>query len=262
MTENTALIERPIENEEAEIDLLDLLKSWRQYLIPTILAVIFCGAVGFLVTLLAITPKYEAVSSMYVVSASANSAFDLSDLNFGTSLTNDYVQLVKSRTMMERVLADTGEDLSVRQLQHMVSVSNQTGTRIVGFTVESVDPEQAMNLANSFVEQAIMFLPEVMGVKDNIPTTIDLAILPETASNMNYVRNTLIGLLVGFALSAAVVVVLYLVNDTFNSADDVERYLGLIPMAVVPENGQKHRGGGYYYYYYTNARPAGRKRGK
>jgi len=261
MAENMAMMERTADGE-MEIDLLDLLQSWRKYLVQTILVVILGGAIGFLVTMFLITPVYEATSSMYVVSASANSAFDLSDLNFGTSLTNDYAQLVKSRTMMERVLADTNEPLTVKQLENMVDVYNQTGTRILVFTVSSTDPEQATAVANSFVEQAIRFLPEVMGVKDNIPTAVDLAILPEQASNIKYVRNTLIGALAGFAIVAAVVVISYLVNDTFNSADDIEKYLGVVPMAVVPENGQKHRGNGYYYYYYTNARPAGGKRGR
>ena len=33
--------------------------------------------------------------------------------------------------------------------------------------------------------------------------------------------------------------------------EDVEKYLNIVPLAMVPENGQKHKSGGYYYY--TNA---------
>jgi hypothetical protein len=41
-----------------------------------------------------------------------------------------------------------------------------------------------MRLANSFSEQAIIFSPEVMGVKDNVPTEVDDAILPIQPSNI------------------------------------------------------------------------------
>ena len=240
------------ENGEIEIDLPDLIKYIAQHWITVAIFAVAGVVIAFLITALVITPKYQAQSSIYVVSATANSAFDLSDLNFGTSLTNDYKELVTSRTMLENVIADTGENLTVRKLRSMLSVGNESGTRILKFTITSADPVQAMRLANSFEEQAILFLPEVMGVKDNVPTEIDDAILPTTPSNIRYTRNMALGLLVGLVVIIAIHVVRYMMNDSFNSAEDVEKYLGIMPMAVVPENGQKHHGSGGYYYYYTN----------
>ena len=139
---------------EVEIDLLELVDTWKRHLSIIILFAIIGALIGYTYTMFFVTPKYRASASMYVVSASANSAFDLSDLNFGSSLTNDYAELVKSRTMLERVLADTGDPLSTGQLSNMTSVTNKSGTRILVFTVSSKSPQQAMRLANSFVKQA------------------------------------------------------------------------------------------------------------
>ena len=236
------------QEDEAEIDLLDLAAYILQHAIPVAVATAVGAIAALIITLFLITPLYQATSSIYVVSATANSALDLSDLNFGTSLTNDYKKLVTSRTMLENVISDTGEDLTAKELSEMLSVGNDTGTRILEFTITDNDPDRAMRLANSFSEQAILFLPDVMGVKDNVPTQVDSAILPEHPSNIRRVRNTAIGAVIGFLLSCAALVVLYLLNDTFNSSEDMERYLGIVPMAVVPENGQKHRGDSYYYY--------------
>ena len=161
--------------------------------------------------------------------------------------------------MLENVLRDTGDDLTVGQLRRMVSVGNDTGTRILEFRVSSPDRTQAMRIANSFVRQSILFLPEVMGLKDNVPTVIDLAIEPQSPSNQNYTRNTAIGLLAGIVVAIAILVVQYMLKDTFDSADDLEKYIGVAPMAIVPENGQKHRGSGYYYY--TNASKRSGKKG-
>ncbi len=247
------------ENAEIEIDLVDLFQHLKQHVILMIVLAAVGALAAILITRFAITPKYVATSSLYAVSASSNSVLNLSDLNMGTSLTNDYKKLVLSRTMLENVLRDTGEELSVAKLRKMVSVTNESGTRILEFKVSSPDKTQAMRLANSFVRQAILFLPEVMGVKDNIPTVIDLAIEPQSPSNKNYTRNTAVGLIVGVVFAVAILVVQYMLKDTFDSADDVEKYLGVVPMAIVPENGQKHRGGGYYYYYYTNADKSGGK---
>lgn len=239
------------EDEEQEIDILDLARYVLQNWIPVVAATLVGAILGFIITAFIITPVYEAKSSIYVVSATANSAIDLTDLNIGTSLTNDYKHLVSSRTLLENVIADTGYDLTPNQLSKMLTIGNDSGTRILEFTVSSKDPVQAMNLANSLANQSIIFLPDVMGVKDNIPTIIDPAIMPEEPSNIKVLRNSVIGALIGFVLVVGVFAVMYFMNDSFDSSEDVEKYLGIVPMAVVPENGQKHRGNGYYY---TNAK--------
>ena len=249
------------ENAEIEIDLVDLFAHLKQHIV-LILALAVAGALAaILITRFAVTPMYNASSSMYVVSASANSALDLTDLNLGSNLTNDYKKLVLSRTMLENVLRDTGEELTTGQLKRMVSIGNDSGTRILEFRVSSPDKTQAMRLANSFVRQSILFLPEVMGLKDNAPTVIDLAIEPQSPSNQNYTRNTAIGLLAGVVVALVILVVQYMLKDTFDAADDLEKYLSVTPMAIVSENGQKYRGSGYYYYY-TNAGKSAGKRGK
>jgi len=250
MSDNKPQVNRA-DSAEVEIDLIDLFGHLKQHILVIAILAVAGAVLGFLITRFAIRPQYQATSSIYVVSATANSALDLTDLNLGTNLTKDYVQLVKSRTMLENVIADAGDDLTVARLRSMLTVANESGTRILSFTVTSPDPEQAMRLANAFNRQAILFLPEVMGLRDNAPTTIDLAILPTTPSNIRTTRNAAIGLLVGLVIGIAIFTVQYMMNDTFNSAEDVEKYLNIVPLAMVPENGQRHKTGGYYYY--TNA---------
>ncbi len=259
MNENKLSTEVADSSKEIEIDLRDLFEYLLQHWLPIVIVMILGAAIAFAYTMFLLTPKYTASSSIYVVSATANSALDLTDLNMGTSLTNDYKKLVTSRTMLENVLNDTGEEMTVRQLKSMLSVNNETGTRILEFSVTSVDPVQAMRLANSCAAQAILFLPEVMGVKDNIPSLIDGAILPTEPSNVSFTKNVAIGLLIGLVIVAGILIIRYMLNDTLSSAEDVEKFLGIMPMAVVPENGQKHRGSGYYYYYYDKGKHGGQK---
>ena len=244
--------EQPLEfseEEEIEIDLRALLREFIRHIVPILLVAFLCAAIGFCFTRFVITPVYSSTSSMYVVSASANSMLDLSDLNFGTTLAKDYEQIVQSRTMLERIIAVTGEDLTVDGLRSMLTVTNVASTRILQFKITGPDPEQTQRLSNAFVEQAVLYLPEIMEMEDNKPHPIDSAKLPERPDNMNYVRNICIGFLAGGALMCAIYTLLFISNDTFDSSEDVEKYMGLAPIACIPENGQKHRGSRYGYYY-------------
>lgn len=231
-----------------EIDLLDLVHSWLQHIVVIVIVAVIGLVIGILYMRFFVTPTYTARSSMYVVSASSNSVLDLTDLNLGTSLAKDYVQLVQSRTMLERVIERSDYSLKVDQLKKMLSVSNVSGTRIIVFRVTSPDPKQAQNLAAACADEAVLFLPEIMSMSGNPPTIIDRAILPTSPGNVNYGKYAAIGFLAALVLALGFYTVLYLAKDSFDSAEDIEKLTGVPPMAEIPESGQKHKGGyGYYY---------------
>ena len=70
--------------------------------------ILACLAAGALLALCAtrllVTPLYQAVSSIYIVSASNNSVVNLSDLQIGSQLTADYQELMRSRPLLEDVI--------------------------------------------------------------------------------------------------------------------------------------------------------------
>lgn len=48
-------------------------------------------------------------------------------------------------------------------------------------------------------------------------------------------KNAMLGLLLGFVLSAGIVVVVTIMNDSIKTEDDIEKHLGLSTLAVVPD---------------------------
>ena len=69
---------------------------------------------------------------MYVLSKQdANSAVTSSDLQAGSQLTKDYMELIKSRSVMEQVISQLQLDMSVDKLSGEITVSNTADTRIL-----------------------------------------------------------------------------------------------------------------------------------
>ena len=81
-------------DDEVEIDLLDLLAYYLSRLPLLITALLIGAVVAGLVTYFLIPDKFTATSKMYMVSASSDQVVNLADLNLGTSLSNDYVELM------------------------------------------------------------------------------------------------------------------------------------------------------------------------
>lgn len=220
-------------DEEMEIDLVELFCYYRTKWLP-IVAAFFLGAVVVgAVSLFLIKPKYEATAKLYMVSASNDSVVDLTDLNLGTSLSSDYAELIKIRPIFEEVIEEQKLAYDYEELLNMVTISSIKDTRILTITVKSTSRDESKNIANGLADKAVTYLPKLM--ETSAPNIAERAILPEEKCSPNITRNTLIGGLVAAVLVMGIYTVLFLMDDTFKSAEDVEKFFGVMPLTVIPE---------------------------
>ena len=227
------LIDMRAEEQEVEIDLLDLFSYYRRRIILIIGAFIIGALIAGLITQFVITPKYTATAKMYMVSSSSGSTVDLSDFNIGQSLSSDYVELVKTRPIITQVIKELGLDYTYEQMLTMLSISVVTDTRILTMSVTSSDREEARDIANLLAEKAEIELPKLMDTRE--PHIAERAILPTHKSSPSLTRNVLLGALLAMLLVLAILTVMYLMDDTIKTAEDVEKYFGALPLTVIPE---------------------------
>ena len=230
---NQETLTQQTENDEMEIDLLEVFYYLKARALWLILAFVIGAVAAGFITLAFITPKYEATSKVYMVSSSSESMVDLTDLNIGTSLSQDYVELMKIRPVFEDVIEDLDLDYDYDTLLGMTVIGTVGDTRLMSITVTDTDPKEARDIANALAKQAVTYVPKVMAVQK--PRIAEKAITPEHKSSPSLSKNTLLGGLVAFVILAAVFVVQLLMDDTFKSAEDVEKMLGVMPLTVIPE---------------------------
>ena len=93
-------------NDEFEINLVELFYVLRSKLLLIILTAAIFGIGAGVYTHYFVTPMYSSSSSIYVLSK--QSIVSYSDFMVGSSLTSDYTEMIKSRTVMERVIRNLG----------------------------------------------------------------------------------------------------------------------------------------------------------
>lgn len=220
-------------DKEMEIDLLELFGFYMSKLWWIIGAFLIGALIAGLFTRYAITPKYTATSKLYMVSSSSQSVVDLTDLNIGQSISKDYVELLKTRPIIEGVIEEQGLEYSYKQLLGMVSLSVVNDTRVVQVDVTSTDPKEAKIIANALAEKGVKELPKLT----ETPSThiAEYATVPASQSSPNLTKNTMIGALLGLLAMLAVFTVKFLTDDTFKTAEDIEREFGVMPLSVIPE---------------------------
>ena len=228
------------EQQEDEIDLVELFYLLWGHALQIIACIILGGAAAFGITYFFIRPQYQAAAKLYVVSASSNSIVNLSDLQLGSQLTADYQELLLSRPLLEDVIFTLELDIPAEQLDQFIEdikIENPPNTRILSITVTRPDPQQAAEIANEIARQAVLYLPDIM--ESPTPHIYESAIVPTQKSSPSYTLNTLAGALIMAALCCGIVAAKYLMNDTFTTSEEISRYFGVQPLAVIPEGNLK-----------------------
>ena len=219
--------------EETEIDLIDL--AWA--LLDKIHYIVLCFLIGAVImnaySYFLVRPTYKSTAKMYVVSASKNSVVDLDALNIGTSLTADYEQLMLSYSVLEQVINKLNLDMDSDTLAKMITLENPTDTRILNINVVSTDPKSARDIANTLMDVSVDYLPKTMST--NAPNVAQKAKLADHKDGPSYTKYTMIGALAGAFLYCMYLVVKYLMDDTIHTADDMEKYFDIVPLAVIPD---------------------------
>lgn len=224
-----------MENDEITIDLMDLFQVVFKKLHLVLLAGIIAALVAVLVTKLFMTPVYTSTTKMYVLSKQdANSAVTSSDLQAGSQLTKDYMELIKSRSVMEQVISQLQLDMSVDKLSGEITVSNTADTRILSISVENESPKLAKEIADAVRESASVQITQITDADADAVNMVEEGNLPKNPTSPNTMKNAMLGGILGIFLALGAIVLIYILDDTIKTPDDVERYLGLTVLTSIP----------------------------
>lgn len=223
-----------IQQQDDEIDLMRLFYALRGkiWLIITVGLLFACAAAGF--THFFMTPTYTSESTMLVLSKETTLT-SLADLQLGSQLTKDYRILITSRPVLEEVIENLEMEMDYKELKECITVSNPEDTHILSLSVTQPDAKMAKAVVDELAQVSSAYIGDKMEVTP--PKIIEDGELPIYKSSPSMKKNVMLGLLAGMVLVCAIVVVLELLNDSIKNEDDIERYLGIPTLAVVPDKG-------------------------
>ena len=227
------------ENEETEIDLKELFLRFFDHLFLIIFLAILGAIVSAIYTFYFVTPMYEATSKLYILNSS-DSVVNLSELQMGSYLASDYIEVFKTWEVHEMVLKNLGLSYTYSQMQKMLKVENPTDTRILSISISSPSAKEAAAMANEYAKVAISFIASTMATEE--PNVMSVALVPTEPASPNISRNILLGFLGGFVLAIGMITIRFVTDDKIRTSEDVLRFTGMSVLAVVPiiENQEKN----------------------
>ena len=219
-----------------EIDLKDL---WN-YFVSKIVLVVILIATAILVSnvyLLWIQkPMYKSEATL-VLTRSTNesgemSAITTNDININQKLVSTYGEIIKSKRVLSKVIKNLELDITSDALSKYVSVSNKADTELLKISVNNEDSALAQKIANEIAE---VFSEEIIKIYNiqNI-SIIDYAEEQAKPYNVNVLKQTIIAIAVGIAVSCAIIFVMFYFDTTIKSPEEVEEKIGIAVLGRVP----------------------------
>ena len=231
------------QDEVFEIDVVSVMKAlWKR--IWLIAAVgIFSAAIAFEYTTLFIKPVYESSAMMYVnnggvQAGSSGISINPSVLTGARSLVDSYSIILKSRSMLEKVIDEAdlkssdGKTMEYEELNGKVKVGAVNGTEIFRITVRDGNPDRAKLIANTIVSllpYQISTIVEGSSVKTVDTAVRGVKIAPSRA------KNTIVGFVCGVVAVSLVVAIIAIVNNYIEDEDYIIQNYDMPLLAVIPD---------------------------
>ncbi|WP_250674296.1 Wzz/FepE/Etk N-terminal domain-containing protein [Paraclostridium ghonii] len=204
-------------------------KSWIIFLITSI-SIIVSTVISFFV----LSPVYEASTTLLVNSdkAPGTDIITIDQINVSEKLAITYGEIIKSKVVLKEVADTLDIKGGYKEIADKINVSSVNETQIISISVRDTNPLRAANIANSIPKA---FTKEVKRItKANSVQVIDKAIKPTQPIKPNKIMNILISAIIGMIFSLFIIFLLEYLDNKINSPQDIEKYLELPLLGVVP----------------------------
>lgn len=224
-------------------DLLATIRtSWRLLL----LSVLLCTTAAIYLTATAV-PQYQATARLYVAAQVGEA--NLEQAYTGGLLSQQriasYSSMVATDAVVSKVLQRDGTGRSVDAVESKISVSSPLSTVLLDISFTDPDPFVAQKTANEIANEFVIFATALEGSNGaNTPPVRVSLVQPAKLSTMAISpkpkRNLAFGLLAGFAIGLAAIVLRRSLDKSIRTVADLQA-MGLPLLGAVPEDKSARR---------------------
>lgn len=228
------------EKEYETIDLREVILLLKKNLLALIAVTVLFAVTGYLISVFAMTPQYEASATMIVNSqedASIQTYITNDQITSATKLVDTYSVILTSDTVLDKTIEDLGLNMDYESLLGKVTVESVNSTQVMKISAKDQDPELAQQIVASIVEQAPDII--IQTVKAGSVEVISQPKAGENPVSPRKMMNTAIAGMLGLVFGLGVVFLRSMLNNKFMTDTDINKKLGLTVLGVIPQVNMK-----------------------
>lgn len=252
---------------KTNIKLIGLKDLWqlllKRIVVMIIVAVIAMGSI-FAYVAITFVPQYKSTATLYILKKEDDKNYDYtsSDFSLALDVVNDCTYILKSSAVLEKVIEMLDLEETPLELSEYISTSNPENTRILEVSVVSKAPGISKKIVDALCDIGAKKITSAMGFEQ--VNLYSYGTLDGTPCNK---VGILFYLIIGVCAAAAtyfVFLLMFLLDDRIKNQKDVENYLGLSVLGVIPnaDDIQKEKNYSYYRKYSYKKKNDDNKKGE
>lgn len=179
-----------------------------------------------------LTPMYTSSAHMLVDSSAESDQLNINDINASEKLLGTCVYLLTDDAVLEEVASKLGPSYNADRLRNVLRVEALSGTMIIRIAAETDDPELSARICNEMAAAAPGALRRV--IKSGSVEMVGAAKPAKDPSSPNVVVNSILGMLLGFALSVVIIALLRILDNTVKDEHDLKRVMDVPVLGEIP----------------------------
>ncbi len=218
-----------------EISLREIYYILKKRMGMIIILLILSLAASAVVSFYVLDKQYQANTTLMVGRPKdyvTENKLEYNDLLLNQRLVSTYGELIKTRTVADRVIENMGLSLTYSQLREKLNVSLVKDTEIISISVMDTDPALAADIANETAAVFMETVQEIMKV-ENIQV-IDTAQVPTSPVQPRPMMNIAIAGVLAIMLGVFIAFLIEFLDTTIKTPEDVEKNLGLPVIGSIP----------------------------
>ena len=218
-----------------EIDLKELFEFIKKKIGLLITITVVICLLGCIYGLFIQKPMYKSYTTIILGGneTTASQTITQSDITLNKNLVDTYAEIVKSRRVLEQVIAELDLEETYEELSNKISVSSVNNTEIIKITVADRNPIEAKNVANV---TANFFSKEVVKLYNmNNVNVLDEANEANEPYNINISKQVIIYFFIGIIIALSILFIIFYFDRTIKSVEQVEQKIKLPILGGVEE---------------------------
>lgn len=187
-----------------------------------------------------VVPKYKSTSTVLLVSNETNkknASVTQSDVTLNKSLLTTYGNIITSKNVLGKVKENLQLNITVEELSKNISIKEIEDTQLIKINITDRDASQAQRICREINNVFINEIKNIYNI-ENV-TVVDEASLEEKPYNINHIKDIIIALTIGIAVSGFFVFITYALDTTVKIEQDIEDYVELKVIGTVPKSKEK-----------------------
>ena len=226
-----------MENNEVQnaLSLSDLWGIFISHMWQIVLVGIVVFVTAFSYAAITYTPEYKSTSTIYILPRSDGKDLTTGDLSIAINTVNDCTEILTSNKVFALVKEELNlvDRIDYRTFKSMISITNEDDSRVLYVSVTAPTPSDAKLIVDALCKIGAEEIVKIMGV-DQV-NLVDYGTFSENPSNSRFSKMSFVIGFVAALLAYGLSIMIYILDDKINTPDDVEKYLGVSILGIIPD---------------------------